>query len=881
MTIGRLPLRAASTGGANRNRTAIGAPGGEAMRDDARVSGEPAYTPSRRALSAMVTPVKAAMPLWIRLGALSLTLGLVIFIGLSTQQLGNSVAADKDQQGKDLLNAAQLSAARMETRVGVARVALDSAANTADLPNAADQGLKLSHGALATLSLVKDGRIVASAGGDDPDLVIAAATGAQAAGGQGALAFTTESSRLMLSAKPYLVSRHGDVTAVGRLESFLEDTGAAQLTALIAPDGTVIEASDGHMVGQTADKALGVSIADLRSRADSRNLMQGTRQEGGFYKIASAPMNESTGEDGAVVVTAVPTKPFYSLPQSLIKGAIFVGGPLLIGGLFGLLLLFQARKNKSDAIKFHENEQRYRLAVEAARCGIWDWDLDQDLIYMSDVTGVMLGWGGGGVASTDEVILRLAPEHRDTLKSALAEARNTGALDTTFRVPTDSGRSLWVDARGQSVGARGPDINGRPGGFGRISGVALDVSEERAAQSRAQRAEARLLDAIGSVSDAFVLWDRRQRLLMWNKTFGEVFNVDDRFLRAGTPRELIEQVLQIAVRRSVPVAGRDGVVEVELNNGRWIQVSESRTQEGGRVVTGVDITVVKLQEEMSRKNEEQLQTMVEKLEQSRQQQTVLARKYEMAKIRAEAANHAKSEFLANMSHELRTPLNAINGFSEIMASEMFGPLGHARYKEYAGDIHSSGQHLLSLINDILDMSKIEAGKMQLRIEPVTIDEVVDDTLRLVRQRAEKAGLKLRTHLPNLPEVEADFRALKQVLLNLLTNAVKFTPQGGTITVSAAVTDDNVHLSVTDTGVGIPEKALSRLAKPFEQVENQFSKTKEGTGLGLALTKSLIEMHNGRMEIDSEVGKGTAVHVILPIKQPAGKPGHDRDADEAA
>ncbi len=864
MTTGRLPLRAASQGGANRTRTATARTAGASVREDM------AYTPSRRAIHAMVTPVKAAMPLWIRLGALSLTLGLVLFMGLSTQQLGNSVAADKDQQGKDLLNAAQLSAARMETRLGVARVALDAAlANPT--PDAAAQALKLGQGALTTLSFVKDGKIAATAGSDDPDLVMAAATAAPAG-----VSFTTETSRLMLSAKPYIVVRRGDTTAVGRLNSFLEDTGAAQLTALIASDGTIIEASDGHVAGQTASKALGVSIADLRSRADSHNLMQGNRPEGGFYKIASAPISESAGDDGAVVITAVPTKPFYSLPQSLIKGAIFVGGPLLIGGLFGLLLLFQARKNKSDALKFHENEQRYRLAVEAARCGIWDWDLDQDLIHMSDVTGVMLGWGGGGVASTDEVIHRVAPEHRETLMKALLEARTTGALDTSFRVPTDNGRSLWVDARGQSVGARGPS------GFGRFSGVALDVSEERAAQSRAQRAESRLLDAINSVSDAFVLWDRRQRLLMWNKTFGDVFNVEARFLRAGTPRELIEQVMQIAIRRSVPVQGRDGVVEAEMNNGRWIQISESRTQEGGHVVTGVDITVVKLQEEMSRKNEEQLQAMVEKLEQSRQQQTVLARKYEMAKIRAEAANHAKSEFLANMSHELRTPLNAINGFSEIMASEMFGPLGHPRYKEYSGDILSSGQHLLSLINDILDMSKIEAGKMQLRVEPVSIDEVVDDTLRLVRQRADKAGLKLRTHLPTLPDVQADFRALKQVLLNLLTNAIKFTPQGGTITVSAAVTDDNVHLSVADTGIGIPEKALSRLAKPFEQVENQFSKTKEGTGLGLALTKSLIEMHNGRMEIDSEVGKGTTVHVILPITQPAAKPGRGDDAaDEAA
>ena len=232
------------------------------------------------------------------------------------------------------------------------------------------------------------------------------------------------------------------------------------------------------------------------------------------------------------------------------------------------------------------------------------------------------------------------------------------------------------------------------------------------------------------------------------------------------------------------------------------------------------------------------------------------------------ASQYKSEFLANMSHELRTPLNAINGFSEIMSSEMFGPLGHPRYKEYAVDILGSGQHLLSLINDILDMSKIEAGKLNLRFEPVAIDEVVEDTLRLVRQKAERAGLKLRVHLPQLPEISADFRALKQILLNLLTNSVKFTPTGGTLTISAIATETNVHITVADTGIGIARKDMERLARPFEQIENQFSKTREGTGLGLALTKSLIEMHNGRFEVDSVLGEGTTCTVILPIAQTA-------------
>ncbi|WP_235075829.1 sensor histidine kinase [Asticcacaulis sp. AC460] len=810
-------------------------------------------------------PVGKSMPLWIRLGALGLTLGLVLFMGLSTLQLNNSLSADKDSEGNTLLSAAQLTAARAETRLTAARTALDAAAlhlaaKPDDALTAAEHGLKLSRGAALGVAVVKDGTIVARQGNDEPALILRAAQDAKDTG------LLTLNQSLTPQPRPYLVARGGNIALVARLDGELAPPQANGLSLLVDSGGTIVEASDEALIGQDIRDALNVSYNQLRARADSRDLIQGARDGGGFVKLASAPQ-----ADGLIAVAGVPTQQFYSSSAAWVKGLIFVGGPLLIGALFGLLLVFQARKSQSDALQFQANEQRYRLAVEAARCGIWDWDLEQDLIYMSDVTGVMLGWGGGGVATTGEFVNRVAPEHRADVMKALDTARLKGAFDVSFRVPNAEGKSIWVDVRGQSVGAR------TQLGFMRLNGVALDVSDERMAQSRAQRAEARLLDAINSVSDAFVLWDRRHRLLMWNTTFGETFGIDERFLRVGTPRELIDQVMQIAIRRHQPAPdARDGVYEAELNNGRWIQISESRTLEGGRVLTGTDITAVKVQEEFRRRNEEALQELVEKLEQSRQQQMILARKYEMAKIRAEAANHAKSEFLANMSHELRTPLNAINGFSEIMATEMFGPLGHARYKEYAGDILGSGQHLLSLINDILDMSKIEAGKMTLRIEPVSLDEVIEDTLRLVRQRAEKAGLKIRVHMPQLPEIEADFRALKQILLNLLTNAIKFTPQHGTVTVSAAMTDDNVHIAVSDTGIGIASKDMERLARPFEQIENQFSKTKEGTGLGLALTKSLIEMHNGRLEIDSTEGQGTTVNVILPIRQVTAV-AHDEDA----
>ncbi len=847
-----------SSGPQNRTAALRGARPTDSGSDAAKKDARP-FAPAKSVFGHSV-----AIPGWIRVGALTLTLGLVICMSLSGLQLGNSLHADKDSEGRVLLGDARLGAAEAKTRLQSARIALEAARQELmakpDAPlTAAEHALTLSHGTLAAVAVVRPeaGQIeaknfMALAGSDDASL-IARAT-AQATGD---FSIVSASSRLSPAGHSYMVNAAGNgPVIVAQLRPMLDSNGA--LTALVNARGVIIDASDDSLAGQDVKSALAAGYDDLRSHADGGNLMQGALNGGGFIKIAAVPV-----DDGVLMLRAIPTKGFVSLSKDLTRAIIFVAGPTIIGVLFGLLLFFQARRSQANARTFQLNEQRYRLAVESARCGIWDWDLDQDLIYMSEVTGVMLGWGGGGVASTAEVLDRVAPEHRNNIIAALSAARAKGAFDVSFRVPAASGKSLWVDARGQSVGNRGRT------GFTRISGVALDVSEERIAQLRAQRAEARLVDAINSVSDAFVLWDRKGRLVMWNKTFGDTFEIDERFLKAGTERKLIDQVMDIAIRRQQPTHDeRDGVYEAELNNGRWIQVSQSRTLEGGHVLTGADITAIKTQEELSKRNEEQLQSVVEKLEQSRQQQTVLARKYEIAKIRAEAANHAKSEFLANMSHELRTPLNAINGFSEIMASEMFGPLGHARYKEYSNDILGSGQHLLSLINDILDMSKIEAGKMQLRFEAVAVDEVIEDTLRLVRQKAEKAGLKIKVHTPQLPDIQADFRALKQILLNLLTNAVKFTPAGGTLTVSAAATANSVHLTVEDTGIGIDKKDMERLAKPFEQIENQFSKTREGTGLGLALTRSLIEMHHGRFEVDSVLGEGTTVRVILPINQPA-------------
>jgi PAS domain S-box-containing protein len=238
-----------------------------------------------------------------------------------------------------------------------------------------------------------------------------------------------------------------------------------------------------------------------------------------------------------------------------------------------------------------------------------------------------------------------------------------------------------------------------------------------------------------------------------------------------------------------------------------------------------------------------------------------------ARDAAEAASRAKSEFLANMSHELRTPLNAVIGFSEIMKNEIFGPVGE-RYREYVQNIHSSGNHLLSLINDVLDLSKVEAHKFKLNEDLVDLDALLDECLSSVRVAADKGAIALeRSGDPATPLVVCDARALRQVVLNLLSNAIKFTPEGGTVTAHLAqAADGGIEFAVRDTGIGIAPGDIDRIMQPFEQVQSGFARTRPGTGLGLALSRRFVELHGGTIAIASELGRGTTVTVRLPASR---------------
>ena len=283
--------------------------------------------------------------------------------------------------------------------------------------------------------------------------------------------------------------------------------------------------------------------------------------------------------------------------------------------------------------------------------------------------------------------------------------------------------------------------------------------------------------------------------------------------------------------------------EAQLDDGNWLHISERRTKDGGYVSVGTDITRIKEHEQKLVDNDLRLRATVIDLKRSQtelERQAIeladLAEKYSEEKNRAEEANQTKSKFLANMSHELRTPLNAIIGFSEIMESGMFGTLGSEKYQEYCHDILTSGHYLLEVINDILDMSKIEAGRMKLDMEQLDLSKTLAESLRVVSGRADDKNLKLDADIDGTISVVADRRAVKQIIVNLLSNAVKFTPDGGKVVVRSRLLRDSIVLMIADTGIGIAPHSLLRLGRPFEQVESQLTKTYHGSGLGLAIAR---------------------------------------------
>lgn len=548
---------------------------------------------------------------------------------------------------------------------------------------------------------------------------------------------------------------------------------------------------------------------------------------------------------------------------------------VLFAGLSAALLVFfyaymkqSVRVNETDQL-FDDTTSRFDTALSRGFCGLWDWDLSRGRIVWSTSMYEMLGMKPTGARLRYGAIERLLhPEEPDLVGLANDTfASGDKHIDHRFRMLHASGSWVWLRIRAELLYYK----DGSP----HLIGIAVDVSEQETLRAKNRDADIRLRDAIENISEAFVLWDSRKRLVMCNTKYQQLYQLPRRAVAAGTSYEaLMAQGRKPALSHRISTDRKSepgsNTFEARLEDGRWMQISERRTRDGGFVSVGTDITQIKRNEEKLLHSESQLKATVEsqrktqqKTELQAQRLVELAEKYNEEKIRAEEANVAKSDFLANISHELRTPLNAIIGFSDIMKSQLFGPIGTEKYGEYSKDIYDSGNFLLGVINDILDMSKIEAGRLQLHAEPIRLHEVLEESLRIIALQAKDAGLSVEHSIPERLEIEADKRAVKQILLNLLSNAVKFTPEGGTIKVKASLVKGHARIVIEDDGVGISKQALKRIGQPFEQVQDQFTKNHKGSGLGLAIAKSLAALHGGTLKIRSSIGKGTTVVVRLP------------------
>ena len=489
---------------------------------------------------------------------------------------------------------------------------------------------------------------------------------------------------------------------------------------------------------------------------------------------------------------------------------------LVLAVLFSAVVTALAARAIARPIEeeLRQSAQHLAQAQRVAATGSLEINLVSGRMHGSAELCRILGERDPAAPMTAERLLDAAhPEDRERLGAYLDAPRNgTERSSLDFRIVRPDGGVRRVTAESELV----LDDARRPVS---VVHAIKDVTDLWAAESREREANARfdairrrLEQAIETMEHGFALFDREGNLILRNS----------RYVDEG-PRS-----------------------EFEVEPGRWIKHDESVTPTGDIVHVQTDMSALK------------------------QHELALA----ATQISLESASRAKTDFLAHMSHELRTPLNAIIGFSEMIASALVGPLS-ARYRDYAADVQASGKHLLAIINDILDLSKIEAGRLELQESTVAVAELLEACRRMVMERADAAGVRMEVQ-PTDVALRADELRLKQVLLNLLSNAVKFTPKGGRVSVATAVTSGGeVAIAVTDTGVGIRAEDIPRALEPFGQVDDGAKGSRQGTGLGLPLAVCLTELHQGRLAIDSVPGRGTTVTVTFPAERVRFAAGSDR------
>ncbi|HZM36973.1 MAG TPA: PAS domain-containing protein [Burkholderiales bacterium] len=501
-------------------------------------------------------------------------------------------------------------------------------------------------------------------------------------------------------------------------------------------------------------------------------------------------------------------------------------------------------KKTEEALR--RSEERYDLALQAVREGIYDWDIANNSIYYSERVIHMLGLSPEHMRTAADWHQRIHDEDRTRYDAALIAHFKGGTerFECEFRYRAEDGSWRW--ARQHGIAQR--DAAGRAV---RMIGSTGDISRLKRTEEALRQSEERYSTATSVATEGIYEWDIATDELLITENAREFFRpAGKQTARVWTelvhPDDLdgYRRAIGAHFKRLTPRLEHEYRIAATDGGYRWIVDRAIALRDPhGRAIKMIgaitDVTRRKLAEL--------------DLQRAREQ--------------AEAASREKSQFLANMSHELRTPLNAIIGFSEVLKEGMFGEL-NAKQAEYVTDILESGQHLLSLINDVLDLSKIEAGRMELDLSEFALATAIERAASLVKERAQRHGVRLQIDIPpGIGSVIGDERKVKQIMLNLLSNAVKFTPEGGTVIVSARLRDEAAEITVRDTGAGMTPEDQAALFQEFRQVGRDSTRKAEGTGLGLVLTKRFVELHGGTIRVESAPGKGSAFTITLPLQSP--------------
>ncbi len=499
-----------------------------------------------------------------------------------------------------------------------------------------------------------------------------------------------------------------------------------------------------------------------------------------------------------------------------------------------------------------ESEERYALAMRGPNEGLWDWNPITKELFLSTRLLAILGFDGETVRTTSHDWLKMVhPDDREAYQSTLIRhlKGETDHFESEYRVRTRNGEYRWIRARGVAV-------RGVNGVATRMVGSLGDItdSKRREAVLRASEARFRSLVEVAASIIVVVGFDGRvqefnreaERILGLSPT--EVLGKPWRLVLGGSMGVSFEQWLAQA-RAGQQLRDQEGALGSRVVSWNLAPLDS----EDGIVIVGQDITERRRAETALRQANDLLEYRV----------AARTAEAEAAQRLAEDANRCKSEFLANMSHELRTPLNAIIGFSDVMRLGVLGPVQNPVYGEYVESIWESGTHLLSIINEVLDLSKVESGHFDMVPENLPLVPLAEQVIRLLQEKAMRQRLELRLSVETDPGlVRVDPLRMKQVMLNLVGNSLKFTPAGGSVTLALGRDGDGVWVKVVDSGIGMKPDDIQRVLEPFVQVDDQATRRHAGTGLGLPLAKKFIELHGGTLNVDSTPGQGTTVTIRL-------------------